>query len=354
MTGLSFATPWVLVLVPVVVVISWWGGRRKRRAAALYSSTTLIAPLRPTLRQRLAFVPSVLRTIGLVAIVVALARPRIGIGEVRTSADAVAIMMAVDRSLSMELPMTYAGKQGTRLDVVKSVFREFVEGNGRDLDGRREDLIGLVSFAGFAGTVCPLVRIHTTLVDLADSIDLARDDLEQGTAIGDGLALAAARLKSAEEELAKRNEGKKDPDFTIKSKIIVLLTDGDENRGVRASEAAKLCKEWGIKVYAIGIGDNQGGRVRTASGMVRLMPGQGFNESLLKQVAQSTGGKYWRASSGESLREIYGEIDRLEKTEIRATEFTSYHEAFGSWAELGGGLIALELVLGATLLRRVP
>ncbi len=351
--NLEFASPYVLAILPLALALGWWGARARRRSVIRYSWVPLVEPAGRTWRTRLAWLPPALRTAAMVLLVVAAARPRIGQGEVRTTAQGVAIMMVVDRSLSMELPMNYDREQLERLEVVKRVFQEFVEGNDAGLEGRPEDLIGLVTFAGFAETICPLVRVHTTLIDLVRGVDLARDRVEGGTAIGDGLALAAARLQQAEKELIARNEGEIDPEFTIKSKAIVLLTDGDENQGqISSLQAARLCQEWGIKIYAIGIGDERGGRVRASRGLVPIRPGQGFNESLLKRVAELTGGNYWRARSGESLREIYERIDELETTEITSVEFTSYNEAFAPWAMAGLVLLGLDALLGLTFLRR--
>ena len=352
---MTFGLPWALALLVLIPPLWWWGGRRRARAALTYSSLGLVDPLRRTLRQRLAWLPSALLALAAATLIVALARPRFGIGEVRITANGIALMMVVDRSASMKLPISMAGVEVQRIDAVKQVFTEFVVGNGSDLQGRPEDLIGLVSFARYADTVCPLVRIHDTLVKLVQSIDLAESQYEGGTAIGDGLALAATRLKQAEEDLAKREKNPADPEFTIKSKAIVLLTDGDENAGeMNALDAADLAREWGIKIYVIGIGDERGGVIDTAMGRVRIQRGGGFDESRMKAIAQRTGGEYWRAGDAESLRRIYARIDELEKTEIKSKEYTSYREAFMPWAIAGAGMIAASLALSSTLLRRSP
>ncbi len=352
---MTFASPWLLLLLLFVPLLAWWGGRARARPAVVYSSVELMEGLRPTIRQRVRWLPGVMTMIGASALVVALARPQSGIGQVRTTAKGVAISIVLDRSASMQLPLRFAGQNMMRIDVVKRVFKEFALGNGKDLDGRSEDLIGLVTFARFPETVCPLVRIHGTLVKLVDSIELAQDRWEGGTAIGDGLSLAAARLKKAEEELTAQNKNEKNPDFQLKSKVIVLLTDGDENVGeVAAADAAQICREWGIKIYAIGIGDESGGVVRAGGTRVPIAPGGGFDEQLMKSITASTGGGYWRATDGESLRRAYGAIDELEKTEIESIEYTSYEEEYVPWAAAGGGLIALGALLGGTWLRRTP
>jgi len=350
----AFQWPWALLLILLVPLAAWWPVRSRARTAVSYSSVSLLEPAGPTLRQRLVWMPPLLRAVGLSLLVVALARPRIGIGEVRTTAKGVALMTVVDRSLSMQLPIEYDGKALSRLDVVKRVFKDFVLGDGRELAGRPEDLIGLVTFSEFADTVCPLTRVHDTLVTLVDGIELADQNIEQGTAIGDGMALGAARLKKAEEELQRRNAGDENPEFEIKSKALVLLTDGDENRGeMRARDAAELAREWGIKVYAIGIGDERGGTIRAQGRVIPIPRGAGFNEPLMKAMAERTGGRYWRATDGAALRRIYEEIDALEKTDIVSTQYTSYEEAFMPWAVGGLTALGLELLLSLTWLRRV-
>lgn len=352
---MMFASPFLLLALLVVPLLAWWNSSRRARPAITYSSIELVAALRPTVRQRLSWLPGVLMAAGASALIVALARPQTGIGQVRTTAKGVALSMVLDRSASMQLPLQFAGKKLMRIEVVKQVFKEFVLGNGKDLKGRSEDLMGLVTFARFPETVCPLVRIHDTLVKLVDSIELAQDRWEGGTAIGDGLSLAAARLKRAEEELAAQNKGEKNPDFELKSKAIVLLTDGDENVGeISAADAAQLCREWKIKIYAIGIGDERGGVINAGGTRVPIAPGGGFDEELMKSIASSTGGAYWRATNGEALRQAYAKIDELEKTEIESVEYTSYEELYVPWAAAGGGLVALGMLLGGTWLRRTP
>lgn len=352
---MTFGAPWVLALLLLVPLLARWHARRRGRAVVVFSSLGLVEPLPISLRQRLAWVPAAALMLAMAAIIVALARPRFGIGEVRTSANGVAMVVVLDRSASMGLPFAFAGRDSTRLDAVKAVFNEFVVGNGRDLPGRPEDLIGLVAFARFADTVCPLVRVHETLVKLVEKMEMADQRWEGGTAIGDGLALGATRLRQAEADLLAREKNPQDPDFTIKSKALVLLTDGDENVGeMSARQAAELCKEWGIKIYAIGIGDERGGLIDTPMGRVAVPRGGGFDERLMQDITSSTGGRYWRAASGDALREVYAQIDALERTQIKSKEFTSYREAFVPWAAAGAALLAVSITLSGSLLRRSP
>ncbi len=352
-----FASPWVLLLLPLAPLLAWAGAWRRRRASVRFSSRRLMAGVRPSWRVRLLPTLPVLHMLAIASLIAALARPQHGVGEVRTTADSVAIMFVLDRSWSMSEPLD-SGRPTTRIDVVKRLCKEFVSGDNRGLKGRPDDLIGLVTFGRMAETVCPLVRIHETLDTLIDSIELAHpQSIDAGTAIGEGLALAAARLKDAEEELARRNEGEADPGFTIKSKVIVLLTDGGENvTTIPAAQSAQICADWGIKVYAVGIGGGDGlMTIQTPFGPRQVQSGGGaFDERLLSRIAEMTGGLYRSASSEQALNDIYREIDQLEKTEIHSREYTSYEEQFGPWAVAAAGLLLAEMALGSTALRRVP
>ncbi|MFG0328569.1 MAG: VWA domain-containing protein [Phycisphaerales bacterium] len=354
--SLQFAFPEALALLVLAPLIAWWSYRPSRRVVARYSSLDRIGDTLTTWRVHAYGLLPILRALALIVFVVALARPQRGVGEVRTMADGVAIELVVDRSWSMSYPMSDEDRT-SRIEVVKRICREFVAGNGADLDGRPQDLIGVVVFGRFADTVCPLVRIHDTLLDLIDAVTLVGpQSSESGTAIGEGLALAAARLQDAENEIRRRNEGDLDPEFEIKSKIIVLMTDGDENvRTIPAVNAARLCEEWGIKIYAIGIGGGGGYvTVNTPLGERRIPVSTSYDETLLRRIAESTGGVFRAAESAEALRDIYEEIDALERTTIESREYTNYHEAFQSWVIAGAAFLLFELILATTVLRRAP
>jgi Ca-activated chloride channel family protein len=318
--------------------------------------------------------PLAFRVVALVALVVGLARPQQGTEQVREVSKGIAIEMVVDRSGSMSQEFIYGGSRLNRLDAVKKVFREFVLGNGKDLQGRRNDLIGMVVFARYADTACPLTLSHGALDRFIDSIQLVTQKNEDGTAIGDGLALAAARLRTAEESL-KRAESLRTaattvpassggppvvvdaaPDYRIKSKVIILLTDGQNNAGKRSpEEAARLAREWGIKVYAIGIGGRESfATIQTPLGAYKVPAGPGVDEKMLKAVTEATGGSYWLAESADKLREIYKEIDELERTEIESTSYMDYSEKFAPFVLAALGALLLEQLLRHTLLRKIP
>ena len=351
---MNFALPqafFLLLLIPVVLIYS---RTRRRNATLLYSSLTPLRYHGPTWRIIFRPVVTFLRILCLVLLIVALARPRKVMSEVRRSTEGIAIMAVIDHSSSMGELMKYDNDRLNRMEVVKRVLAEFVLGNKKDLPGRPDDLIGLVAFARYADTICPLVHAHDALVGLARQVDIVKTKAEDGTAIGDGIALAAARLHTldtGENKTVNNNKNNDKPAYRIKSKIIILLTDGINNAGRRSpAEAARLARQWGIKIYAIGIGGD-----RYVDFFGEQMPvGPGIDEATLKQVASLTGGKYWRATDGDSLRQVYREIDSLEKSSMESTEYASYEEKFMPWVELAGLALLAELLLSSTLFRRAP
>ena len=352
---MRFATPQAFLLLPLLLVVAWFYLRRGRTATVRFSSLRRVSTLRRSLRLWARPLLLVLRLAALALLIVALARPQTSRSETRVSTEGIALEVVVDRSSSMQAEMDFEGERLSRLEVVKRVFTEFVVGNGDDLPGRPHDLIGMIAFARFADTVAPLVRAHDALVQFVQGAKIIQLEAEDGTAIGDALALAAARLKRAEEDIARWTDSGNTDAFTIKSKAIILLTDGRNNAGdVTPGQAAALARDWGIKVYAIGIG---GGEefitVRTPLGTVRVPTG-GMDEATLRTVAEVSGGRYFVAADGDALRNVYREIDRLEKTEIETLELSQHDEAFLPYALAAGLLLLSEIVLSNTWLRRAP
>ncbi len=335
--SIEFASAWALWLLALVPVAAWLMVWRGWRAPVAYSDGSRIGGVGATWRVRLRHVPVVLRTLGLILLVLAAARPREGVGEVRTITRGVAIMACVDRSWSMTAEMGFGDERLQRFDVVKRVLREFVEGNGEELQGRQGDAVGIVKFARYADTACPPVRTRSTLLDILDDLRLAPyTQLEAGTSIGDATALAAARLERLEASLSR---GQGDPDFVLTGKVIIMLTDGDEKTGTtRALEAAELAAEWGIRIHAIGVG-SPGGRY-------------GFDEATLRGMAERTGGIYRRATDAGSLREVYAEIDALEQTEVTEVSTTNWEEWFWPFLAAGLGCFALGVLLQETVFGR--
>ena len=345
---MRFEFPWAFVVLPLVVLLVWFGLRRRRGVGLKFSSVGIAGSSGSSVRIRLRHLPLIVRVIAIVLLTVGLARPQQGREEVRDVSQGIAIEMVVDRSGSMGQELIYEGAQLNRLEVVKKIFKEFILGNGKDLQGRPSDLIGMVGFARYADTICPLTLSHGALDRFIESIQLVTRKNEDGTAIGEALALAAARLRTAEEVLKM--------DYRIKSKVVILLTDGQNNAGKRSPlEAARLAKEWGIKVYAIGIGGRESFvTVRTPLGDYKVPGGPGVDEATLKGIADETGGAFWLAESAEKLHRIYKEIDRLERTEIESVRHIDYAERFLPFVLAALILLMLEQILISTVFRRIP
>jgi Ca-activated chloride channel family protein len=352
-----FYSPWILLLLlflPVLAVMQW---KRRGSAAVTFSSVDKFDGCPVSWRQRLRPVLFALRLACIALLIIAMARPRKGTKIENLSTEGVAMMFTVDHSGSMGEKMSYYGQAVSRLEVVKSVVADFIKGNG-DYKGRLSDMVGLVTYARYADTQCPLVRGSTIIVDFLKATQLVQTREEDGTAIGDGIAVAAARLQKAEEQINQENKQllsgpnseKTQPDFKIKSKVIVLLTDGLNNAGqYNPLESAKLAAEWGIKIYTIGIGSGNSQR----RGFFDLM-GPQLDEELLTKIAQTTGGFYARAGNAEQLRDIYKKIDELEKTEVKSIEYVDYAEQFSPWAKAALGLLVLEMLAASTVFRKIP
>ncbi len=353
-----FETPYSLLLLLLPVLLwCWRKWRRRQRAAVGFSGLQTVRQVKHSWRQRLAWLPGGFFLLSWVCLCLALARPQAGREQVHDASQGVAIEMIVDKSSSMSQEMEYDNQRMNRLEAVKRVFASFVFGDRqKDLPGRSSDLIGMITFARYPDTVCPLTLSHSALRPFLESVQLANIRSEDGTAIGDALALAAARLQTAEETLALQT--RKDPSaYQIKSKIIILLTDGENNCGKRSiADAAELARKWGIKVYAIGVSGGEGvGVVNTLLGAFKI-PGQQqqFDTSELEQLAEQTGGIFRLATDSKSLISIYQEIDRLERSEVESIRFVDYKELFVPLAMLALLFLGLHLLLNSTVFRRIP
>ena len=351
---MHFESPWAFLLLLAIPAVLFLRRATRKNGGIRFSSIAHAAQSGRSLRQRLAVLPLVLRVIALVCLIIALARPQTGREQIRDISHGIAIEMAVDRSGSMGTEMEYHGTRMSRLDAVKKVFLDFALGNGGDLPGRPDDLIGIVDFARYPDTICPLTLAHGALPLFIKDIRLAHGATD-GTAIGDGLALAAARLKTAETTLSEEQQ-KKHTAYKIKSKIIILLSDGQNNCGRRTPlAAAALAKKWGIKVYTIAIGGGSGmTTIQTPFGAYQVPMGQGVDTATLKAIADKTGGAFFSADNADSLDTIYKKIDRLEKSKIESVRYIDYKEDFLPFALAGLLLLAAEILLSCTLFRRVP
>lgn len=342
---MTFEAPWaflLLLIIPFVFLYRRAGGKSR---GTDFSSVSQDYNIPITLKQRLSPLPYGLYIIAIVLLITAMARPRVGYETIREVTNGIAINMVLDRSSSMGTQVKADGSKN-RLDAVKEAFVSFIGGDGKDLKGRKDDLIGLITFGRFGETLAPLTLSHDTLISFTDTIKLIDNREEDGTSIGDAVALAAARLRDTE----SFNDSS---DYNIENKIVILLTDGQNNGGtVSPIDAAYLASQWEIKLYTIGFG---AGYYRNAFGLIKKIPaGYGVDEETLREMAHITGGKYFSADSEESLREIYREIDGLEKSRIETFTFKNYNEKYLPFALTGLVLMLLSFILSSTWLRRVP
>lgn len=330
-SNFSFQQPWFLLLLLLLPLVVWLRNRRVKPLEVTVKMPTLeaVAGVKSWKASFQKLLP-VLRGLAFVALVVALARPQLTLKDEKIKADGIDIFLAIDLSSSM-LAQDF---NPDRLEVCKRVAVEFV-------DKRKYDRIGLAVFSGEAFTQCPLTTDHKVLTDFIESLRCGI--LEDGTAIGMGLATAVNRIK----------------DSPGKSKVVILLTDGVNNAGyVKPLTAAEIAKEFAVKVYTIGVGQ-EGTAVspisrRSDGSYVMGMARVEIDEDLLKQISEMTGGKYFRATTARSLERIYDEIDKLEKTEIEVTTVKRYSEEFYRFVWLAIGLLLVELMLRYTVLRSIP
>ncbi|MGM0390384.1 MAG: vWA domain-containing protein [Bacteroidota bacterium] len=326
----TFESPqffWLLVLLPIAA--AWYFWKRNRQQAELRISSIrgfkAKSSILPVLRHGLF----VLRLLALALLIIAMARPRTTDVSTRTSStQGIDIVLSIDVSASM----LARDLKPNRLEALKEVAAEFIK-------GRPSDRIGLVEYAGESFTKTPVTSDKAIVLASLNEIEY-NTVIESGTAIGMGLATSVNRLK----------------DSKAKSKVIILLTDGVNNSGfIDPKIASELAVEYGIKVYTIGVGSNG-----MALSPIDILPNGQFrygmarveiDEKLLEEIAQTTGGKYFRATDNEKLGEIYEEIDSLEKTEIEEFKYTNYEERFRPFLLLAGLLLILELFLRFTVFR---
>ncbi len=330
MNDIEFANPaffFLFVLIPLSVV---WYILKTRRAREPFTMSSLggFIGSPPSFRQRLNHLPFIFRMLALALGVVILARPQSSSSEQNITSEGIDIVLAMDISGSM----TAEDFSPNRVGAAKAVAKSFV-------DGRQNDRIGLVIFSGESFSLCPITTDHGVLKSLIDTIQPGM--LEDGTAIGDGLETAVARIK----------------DSKSKSKVIILLTDGVNNRGQTSPmDAAGDANLFGIRVYTIGVGKEGYAPmpVRTPFGKQYQQMKVDLDENMLKGIAKTTGGKYFRAIDNNKLKEIYKEIDALEKTKIEMTEFRKHSEKYFPFALAACALLMCEVLLRYTLLRSLP
>ena len=325
--NIEFANPkllWILALVPLVIL--WYVLRHKKQEASMqFSDTNGFAQLPKTWKAYLRHLLFALKMAALALLIVALARPQSSSTNSTSNIEGIDIVMAMDVSGSM----LARDLKPDRLTAAKNVASDFVK-------GRPGDRMGLVIFSGETFTQVPLTTDHGVMLNML--AEMKNGLIEDGTAIGDGLATAISRLKDSE----------------AISKVVILLTDGLNNAGsVDPYTAAEIAKLYGIRVYTIGVGSYGTAPypVQTPFGTQIQQMKVEIDEKLLTQVANSTGGKYFRATSNQKLDEVYQEIDKLERSKIEVTEFRRLHEEFYPLVAWALALLLLEFLLRKTIFR---
>jgi Ca-activated chloride channel family protein len=330
----SFAHPWLLLLLLGIPVLAWLKGKFGGTAAVTFSTTSMLAEIGSRQRNRAGAFLAGLSYLALALFIIALARPQLGRVTTRVQATGVDIMLVLDVSRSMLAEdFTIGNSRANRIDTVKIVTEQFIR-------QRPNDRIGIVAFAGRPYLVSPLTLDHDWLIRNLERLRIGL--VEDGTAIGSAIASAANRLKDKE----------------AKTKLIVLLTDGDNNAGkVQPLTAAEAAKALGIRIYTIGAGtegeapfplQNAFGRTVYRNVLVK------FDEKTLSEIATITNGQYFRATDTNSLRKIFSEIDKMEKTKVEVERTAQYRDLFHYVLIPGIACLLLEILLSQTVWRRLP
>lgn len=329
-----FAHPWLLLLLLLLPVLAWLKGRHGQGSAFLYSSVDLVRPISGLSRSRAGSILLSLRWLALAAFIIALAQPHLIKGETEIKASGIDIVVALDLSGSMASEdFMVNGDRISRIDLAKQVLGEFI-------DKRPNDRIGLVAFAGRAYTACPVTLDHDYLHKNLDRLHLGL--IEDRTAIGSALATSVNRLR----------------ELKSKSRIVILMTDGQNNAGkIPPLVAADAAQAMSVKVYTIGVGIRGQAPFPVVDPFGRKMyqmTDVDIDEDTLTKIADKTGGRYFRADSTETLHRIYGEIDRMEKSDAKVKKFQHYDELYTQVALAGLAVLMLEIVLGHTVWRKLP
>jgi Ca-activated chloride channel family protein len=326
-----FANPTYLYLLLLLVPLTgWyiWKLRKSQASLQVSSSQAFNVPGATSYKVYLRHLPFALRMAAIALLIVVLARPQSTNSWQNSSTEGIDIVLAMDISSSM----LAQDLKPNRLEAAKDVAASFI-------NGRPNDNIGLVVFSGESFTQCPLTTDHTVLLNLFK--DIKSGMINDGTAIGLGLANAVSRIK----------------DSQAISKVIILLTDGSNNMGeIAPVTAADIARTFGIRVYTIGVGTKGMAPYpfQTAFGIQYQNVPVEIDEATLKQIATTTGGQYFRATDNASLKSIYAEIDQMEKTKISVQEFSKKQEEYKNWALLIFALLLMEILLRNTLLRNIP
>jgi Ca-activated chloride channel family protein len=323
------------LLIPIVLGFLWSHWRERRhRPSIQFSSVAFAKEIQSGLRAQLRLVPNIIWLVALTCAVIALARPQRSDTRIKKNVEGIDIMVVLDVSDSMMIE----DMRPNRIEASKKVIAQFIQ-------KRVSDRIGYIIFSGESYTRVPLTLDYSILLQSVKETKISRN-IKMGTAIGVALANAVARLK----------------DSTAKSRVIVFLTDGENNSGTIDPETAlDIAKGYGIRIYSIGAGTNGEAQlpIETTDAFGRKVKRyqpihSTVNDELLGKMASETGGKYYRATDTGSLQNVFNDIDRLEKTKIDVNQYTKYDELFPAWLKAALGLALVSVILGQTIFRRVP
>lgn len=349
---LLWPQPWVWLLCLLVLLPVFWlvWLHPQRRPVIRFSGLSELRSAGGAWRRHLRFALPALRTVALGCLIIAAARPQTANESRRTVVEGIAIQMVLDISTSMrDLDLSPPGQQLSRLDVVKDVFQRFVTGGG-DLPGRPNDLIGMIRFARYPDSVCPLTLDREVLLSILDETHTIvwldqtgrwrGNKEEDGTAIGDALALAVERLKDLKRTTGSGNQ------LVITGRVAIVLTDGQNNTGmITPQQAGELAATYGIKVYTIMAGKGErlpwGGQLP-------------IDDSDLQRIAEVTGGRHFRSDNAEALEQIYEQIDQLERTRTEEQSHVEWGELAWMWLVIAFVCLAVQMGLDHTLLRKIP
>jgi Ca-activated chloride channel family protein len=342
-SALTFARPWLLLLLLAIPLLAYLRGKRGATAALVFSSTTALAAIGKRSAARAGKILRTLLLASLAIFVVALARPQLGKSLTQVEASGIDIMLVLDVSGSMlTKDFTIGGEEASRLDAVRDVTRKFIE-------ARPNDRIGMIAFGTQPYVVSPMTLDHDWLLQNLERVRIGL--VEGNTAIGSAMAAAGNRLN----------------DKHSKSRAIVLLTDGDNNAGkIPPNTAAEALKALRIKLYAVGIGTNgkapvpledpRNGKFLTdAVGNIEYaMAMVHFNEAGLKEIAKIADGQFYRATDTKSLEEIYHDIDKMENSTVSVKKYQQYHDLFPLCIMSGCGLLVGQILLSQTIWKKLP
>lgn len=328
--NITFAYPWVfgLLLLLPILIYEYILRIRRLQASMLVTTTHFVEDVR-TIKTALLHVPFILRCLALICLIIALARPQLKFSEQQTTGEGIDVVLCFDISGSM----TEKDFQPNRLEASKEVATQFIE-------GRQGDRIGIVIFSNLSFTLCPITTDMNTVLQQIQNIQSGYLQ-DEGTAIGSGLATSVDRLRNSKS----------------KTKIIILLTDGVDFGGAISPDIARdMAKSYGIKVYTIGVGSEKEIEevVNTPFGPMTQRKKLEFNERLLQDLAQQTGGQYFHATDKSALEKIYASINQLEKSKVEITTYNRFTDKYLPWLMAGLSLLLIEIVLRYTVFRKFP